>query len=168
VARGVYCLLKGQQSPELHMKPSVYVLLIIPISYPSQFPQWHKLVSTPEAVVGAHAQSQVEAVILHTLFTTFTVHSHLFFGACHLTQTPTSKWCGLNLHYFERQKNEGYREYHKYKDLQLQTCERLGRVAISSTVAIAIEASCSFGTALNTCSASCRQASMQVHKLFDL
>jgi hypothetical protein len=33
------------------------------------------LVSTPEAVVGAHAQSQVEAVILHTLFTTFTFYS---------------------------------------------------------------------------------------------
>jgi hypothetical protein len=76
----------------------IYTTLIIPISYPSQFPQWHKLVSTPEAVVGAHAQSQVEAVILHTLFTTFTFYSQFFFvGACRLTQTPTSKWCGLTV-----------------------------------------------------------------------
>jgi hypothetical protein len=78
--------------------PIIYTTLIIPISYPSQFPQWHKLVSTPEAVVGAHAQSQMEAVILHTLFTTFTFYSQFFFwGACRLTQTPTSKWCGISL-----------------------------------------------------------------------
>jgi hypothetical protein len=57
----------------------IYTTLIIPISYPSQFSQWHKLVSTPEAVVGAHAQSQVEAVILHTLFTTFKFFSQIFF-----------------------------------------------------------------------------------------
>jgi hypothetical protein len=57
----------------------IYTTLIIPISYPSQFSQWHKLVSTPEAVVGAHAQSQVEAVILHTLFTTFKFYSQIFF-----------------------------------------------------------------------------------------
>jgi hypothetical protein len=61
--------------------PIIYTTLIIPISYPSQFPQWHKLVSTPEAVVGAHAQSLVEAVILNTLFTTFTFYSHFFFGS---------------------------------------------------------------------------------------
>jgi hypothetical protein len=61
----------------------------LPILHPSHFPQWHKLVSTPEAVVGAHAKSQVEAVILHTLFTTFTFYFHFFFGACRLTQTPT-------------------------------------------------------------------------------
>jgi hypothetical protein len=84
--------------PESHI-PGLYyhiiytTLIIIPISYPSQFPRWHKLVSTPEAVVGAHAQSQMEAVILHTLFTTFTFYSQFFFGACRLTQTPTSKWC---------------------------------------------------------------------------
>jgi hypothetical protein len=78
--------------------PIIYTTLIIPISYPSQFPQWHKLVSTPEAVVGAHAQSLVEAVILNTLFTTFTFYSQFFFlGACRLTQTPTSKWCGLKV-----------------------------------------------------------------------
>jgi hypothetical protein len=76
----------------------IYTTLIIPISYPSQFPQWHKLVSTPEAVVGAHAQSQVEAVILHTRFTTFTFYSQFFvFGSCPLMQTPTSKWCGLSV-----------------------------------------------------------------------
>jgi hypothetical protein len=32
-----------------------------------------------EAVVVAHAQSQVETVILHTLFTTFTFYSQFFF-----------------------------------------------------------------------------------------
>jgi hypothetical protein len=57
----------------------IYTTLIIPISYPSQFPQWPKLVSTPEAVVGAPAQSQMEAVILHTLFTTFTFYSQFFY-----------------------------------------------------------------------------------------
>jgi hypothetical protein len=41
----------------------------------------HKLVSSPEVVGGAHAQAQVEAVILHTLFTTFTFYSHFFFGS---------------------------------------------------------------------------------------
>jgi hypothetical protein len=57
----------------------------------------HKLVSNPEVVVGAHAQAQVEAVISQTRFTTFTLYSHfiLFWGACRLKQTPTSKWCGL-------------------------------------------------------------------------
>jgi hypothetical protein len=73
----------------------IYTTLIIPISYPSQFPQWHKLASTPEAVVGAHAQSRMEVVILHTLFTTFTFYSpQKKIGAFLLTETPTSKWCG--------------------------------------------------------------------------
>jgi hypothetical protein len=36
-------------------------------------------ISTPEVVNGAHAQAQVEAVIMHPLFTTFTFYSHIFF-----------------------------------------------------------------------------------------
>jgi hypothetical protein len=50
------------------------------------------IVSTPEVVARAHAQAQVEAVILHTLFSTLTFYSQFFFGACRLTQSPTSKW----------------------------------------------------------------------------
>jgi hypothetical protein len=55
------------------------------------------VVSASEVVARAHAQVQVVAVNIHTLYPAFTFYPDFLFAACRFTQTPTSKWCGLSI-----------------------------------------------------------------------